>query len=308
MSNQRICDTNRLHNVERELKNISDITTYIKPASGEFPQIKGIDIFGESIPYNGVCGGDHIIFVDFNNRYDIEQRIQDALDKGRKEVARKLERNKKRAGILIADVSGHQITDAVLAAMLHQSFLIGVLYELQQHGEISTQLFENLNTRFFNSSHISKFITLIYGEISEDGNFRFLNAGHPHPYVFSSKFDQLVRIYFQQVVTVQPIGTLPSQEDIDAKRNFSRLGYKKKYTTNEINLMGKGDVLLLYTDGLAEHVDKKGAPFFPNQLELVLKGNKKKSAREIFQEIKTEYFRFGPAIDDMSLVVIKKKE
>jgi len=308
MSKNKVCDTERLDSAEQELKNFADITTHLKPSSGEIPRLTGIDIYGEAIPFNGISGGDHIIFIDFNKRYDMDLRIKEAIEAGRKGVAQQLERTRKRTGILIADVSGHQITDAALAAMLHQSFMIGVLYELKQNGEISTELFENLNTRFFNSSSISKFITIIYGEISEEGNFRFLNAGHPSPYVFSNKFDKLVKIYFKQVVTVQPIGTLPSQEDIDVRRNFSRLGYKKNYTTNEINLMSKGDILLLYTDGLSEHVSEDGSFFFPDTLERVLKKAKKMSAVEIFQKIKEEYFRFGKPTDDMSLVVIKKTD
>ncbi len=308
MSKNKVCDIKRLDSAEQELKNFADITTHLKPSSGEIPRLTGIDIYGEAIPFNGISGGDHIIFIDFNKRYDMDQRINEAIEAGRKGVAQKLERTRKRTGILIADVSGHQITDAALAAMLHQSFMIGVLYELKQNGEISTELFENLNTRFFNSSSISKFITIIYGEISEEGNFRFLNAGHPCPYVFSNSFDKLAKIYFKQVVTVQPIGTLPSQEDIDVKRNFSRLGYKKNYTTNEINLMSKGDILLLYTDGLSEHVSEDGSFFFPDTLERVLRRAKKMSAKEVFQEIKEEYFRFGNPTDDMSLVVINKTD
>ena len=33
------------------------------------------------------------------------------------------------------------------------------------------------------------------------------------------------------------------------------LGVKEKYTVNEINLMGRGDILILYTDGLSDHRD-----------------------------------------------------
>src|SRR3989442_12596770 len=69
--------------------------------------------------------------------------------------------------------------------MLHQALLLGSLYELDTFGHITRRLFENLNTRFYQSSSLHKFVTMIYGEISEDSTFRFLSAAHPPPVVFS---------------------------------------------------------------------------------------------------------------------------
>ena len=91
------------------------------------------------------------------------------------------------AGVALVDVSGHQITDAMLAGMLHEAFLLGATYELDQFGTITEKLFENLNTRIYNSSSVSKFLTMIYGEISEDDTLlRFFPQRHPMPIVFSS--------------------------------------------------------------------------------------------------------------------------
>ncbi len=292
-----------------ELQNFQDIARFIKPNSGEIPEIPGIDIYGEVIPYNGVVGGDHIIYLDFSKRYDLEHRIKVARQQNLWDIAEKLELNKRRAGVLVADVAGHRITDALLSAMLHQAFLTGVQYELKQHGEVTSGLFEILNTRFFNSSKVYKFITMIYGEIWDDGHFRFVNAGHPPPVVFSSRYDKLVDISFGQVVHFPPIGTLPSSEDVDQKRNISRLGYKRKYSVNELNLMGQGDILLLYTDGLSEHGEgAEGVehPYYPGRLQSILKEVKRQSAQEIFFHIKEDLAEYAKQGDDISFVVIKK--
>ena len=48
-----------------ELKNFQDIARNIMPAPGEVPTLRGIDVYGGSIPLNGTVGGDHIIYVDF---------------------------------------------------------------------------------------------------------------------------------------------------------------------------------------------------------------------------------------------------
>ena len=145
-----------------------------------------IEAAGETYPFNGILGGDHIIFVDFKRRYNLDARIEAALTRGQVEVARRLRQNKDRVGILVADSAGHDMTDAVLAAMLHQAFLTGVLYELENEGHVTAKLFEVLNTRFAQSSSVNKFLTMIYGEISNDGTFRFISAGHPKPLIFSA--------------------------------------------------------------------------------------------------------------------------
>lgn len=291
---------------KEELRNFQEIALRIKPSSGDIPAIFGFDIYGEVLPYNGLVGGDHIIYVDFNKRYDLNQRIHDAHQQNRHDIVEKLELNKHRAGILLADVSGHHITDGLLAAMLHQAFLTGVQYELMFYGEVTLNLFEILNTRFFNSSSFSKFITLIYGEIHQNGTFTFVNAGHPPPVVFSHKYDRLVDVSFERVHHFPPIGTLPSREDIDSRLNITRLGYKKKYTVNNINLMGHGDILILYTDGLAEQCKGDDDCYFPLQLENSLKQVKDHSARDIFSRIKADLSHYGKPTDDISCVIIKK--
>ena len=81
-----------------------------------------------------------------------------------------------------------------MAAMLHQAFLLGAIYELDMFGQVTKRLFENLNTRFYQSSSDHKFVSLIYGEISEDGGFRFLSAAQPFPLVFSSRHDRFMEV------------------------------------------------------------------------------------------------------------------
>lgn len=286
-----------------ELENFQDIARHIRPHAGDIPQLEGLDIYGQTMPLNGVIGGDHIVYVDFNKRYDLDARIKKAREEGRLEIARALEGCRRKAGIGILDVSGHQITDALLAAMLHQSFLLGVIYELDYYGNITERLFENLNTRFYNSSAVSKFLTLLYGEIYMDGTFKFLSAAHPPPVVYSQKYDKIVTI--PDPVSFPPIGTLPSQSDIDRRNNKSVLGYKDPYRVNEIDLIGSGDIMVIYTDGLMEHT-KDEVDYFPTHLEKVLHRYSGDSAFVIFEAIKDDVLAFAEPEDDISLVVIKR--
>ena len=108
------------------------------------------------------------------------------------------------------DVAGHQMTDALLAAMLHQAFLLGAIYELDRYGQITRRLFENLNTRFYQSSGTHKYVSMIYGEISEDAKFRFLSAGVPFPAVFSNQHDRFMEVSEHLKISFPPLGMMPS--------------------------------------------------------------------------------------------------
>lgn len=289
-----------------ELSNFVEIFRNIRPPAPGV-QIGGVEIHGDSAFLNRVAGGDHIGYIDFNRRYDLERRIQVARAGNRPKVAEALARNRERIGILVADVSGHSITDALVAAMLHQAFLTGVLYELDRFGEVTTRLFENLNSRFYNSVSIAKYITLIYGEITSAGRFRFLSAGGPPPMIFSAEFDRFVTIKADRLVSFYPLGMFPSEDDVDASRNLGALRYKPSYTVNEVNLMGQGDILLLATDGLAEHERGPDDAFVPGHLDTVLREVKHLPARDIYQRLLEAVLAFAPAKDDISMVVIKRR-
>jgi serine phosphatase RsbU (regulator of sigma subunit) len=284
-----------------ELDSLSELLRNFEPPPSELPEVPWIDVYGEALPQNGKAGGDHIIYVDFKKRYKMDKLIREAPD-GLKE---KLRATAGRAGIAVIDVEGHDYGSAFIASVFHQAFLLGVSYELRFFGEITTTLFENINTRFFNSSGIHKTLTMVYGEIMERGTFRFLSAAHPPPLVFSNKFDRLVAISEAQLVSFPQIGTMPSRGN--SEKTVPLLGVKERYTINEINLMGRGDILVLYTDGLSDHRDAQGNKYFPGRLEAVLRTNKAQPARDIFERIKADMLAFNPGPDDDVTVVIIKK-
>jgi serine phosphatase RsbU (regulator of sigma subunit) len=282
----------------------------LMPAPGAIPHIPGTDIYGMTIPFNGVAGGDLITYVNFQERFDLDARIRAAVAQGQESVARSLQRLKWSGGILVADVAGHDFSNAIRALMLHQVFHTAALYEMDLNGEITVRLFEQVNTRFLKSTTLrnlaagpdrSSFITLIYGEISHTGRFRFVNAGHPMPLVFSREYDRFVEIRQDRLVSYPPIGLQPAEDHADASHYERTLGYKKRYTVNELNLMGQGDVLLLYTDGLIDPF----SPFTRKQLERAISRAKDGNAQEICEAILQDRRAAASQTDDLSLVVIK---
>ncbi len=303
MARSKVLDA--LSQITDELKNFERIARAIKPKPGSIPELDGIDVHGEIVPLNGVVGGDHLIYMDFKKRYDLDARIRRARERGRNEVVPHLERCKNLAGIALIDVSGHQSTDSMLAGMVHQAFLMGALYELDTFGEITRKLFENLNTRLYRSSLVSKFVTVLYGEISAAATFRFLSAAHPPPTIFSAELDSFVEISPELVTTFPPLGTIPSEHDIDRTRTKSVVGFKDRYELNEWKLMGSGDIMLLMSDGVTEHA-RGDESYFPERLEKTVRASKALSAKQIVDAIKADIYEFADPADDITLVAIKR--
>jgi serine phosphatase RsbU (regulator of sigma subunit) len=291
----------RIAEMTVELRNFSELVRSFEAPPSELPEVPWIDVYGESLPRNGQAGGDHIIYVDFKKRYRMDKLIREAPDT----LKDRLRATAARAGILVLDVEGHDYGAAFIASVFHQAFLLGVSYELKFFGEITPTLFDNINTRFFNSSGIHKTLTMVYGEILENGTFRFLSAAHPPPMVFSSEFDRLVAISEDRLLSFPQIGTMPSRGN--SEKSVPLLGVKERYTVNEISLMGHGDILVLYTDGLSDHRDAKGERYFPRRLEETLRANKRLPARAIFERVRADVLAFNPAPDDdVTAVIIKK--
>ncbi len=287
--------------LEDELDNFQRLSAPLQ--ADEFPRLEGIDIYGKTVPLNASVGGDHIIYVDFKKRFNLAARKQQAYDSGRPDLADKIEESRRRAGILISDVAGHSVTDHLPNAMLHQMFLLGSRYEMDQHGEITTRLFEHINSHMYEVCAENSFITALYGEISESGRFRFISAGAPYPVVFSKKFDQLQLIGAEHIQNYLPIGVAQSRYDVDPSPK-SQLGpFKESYTINEINLLGEGDLLLLFTDGLSEHGEDT---YYPTHFNSLLRKIKHHNAQDIVETVISDMEAFAPLDDDLSLVVAKR--
>jgi serine phosphatase RsbU (regulator of sigma subunit) len=146
---------------------------------------------------------------------------------------------------------------------------------------------------------------MIYGEISEDSRFRFISAAHPFPAVFSNANDRFMEVGEDLRVSFPPLGMLPSLDVIDRNRMSSVLGFKDHYQMNEWSLMGRGDILLLFTDGFAEHARGEDG-WFLARLEGVLRQAKDLPAGEIYDAVKADLLAFADPADDVSFVVIKR--
>jgi len=292
-----------------ELRHFQDIASLILPRCKGFPDLPNIDYHASIEPLKGAVCGDHLAVLNFAE-YNLEDKIAAAQEAGDEALATTLAENFGRFGILVADAAGHRIGDSVTANYLHAAFKTGVAYELARHGCVTPGLFEMLNTIFYNRMtpeflESKPFVTLIYGEVRNDGRFRFLSAGHPPPIVFSRKFDKIMALGDERTRSSTPLGILPSEYHVDNESFAPGALTKDNYSVNEINLLGLGDILLLYTDGLLEH-HNGAATFCDTRLETVLREAKSGTAREIYESIRGAMHAFAPITDDLTLAIIKK--
>ncbi|MBI9072014.1 MAG: PP2C family protein-serine/threonine phosphatase [Melioribacteraceae bacterium] len=219
----------------------------------EAPEIKGLDIAGNSIPAE-LVGGDLYDYFDFGN---------DCL------------------GFCVGDASGHGLP----AALVARDAVTGLRMGLEKHMKMVHTL-KKLNTVIYKSVYSSRFISLFYAELEQDGNLFYVNAGHPSPILVK---DNTVE---ELDSTGLIFGALP---EIDLRRSFTR--------------MEKGSVLTLFSDGIIERSNNNGEDFSVKRLTNVIIENQKLPASEIRDKIFEEVFSFGNNCsweDDVTVVVIKR--
>lgn len=187
-----------------------------------------------------------------------------------------------RFGIALGDVA-----DKGLKAALLMAKLLATLRALAPDFKSLSDLGAKINEIFYRDGLPSSFASLVYLELQTDSeSIRVLNAGHIPPIVL--KTDQ---------VQEMPKGDLA-------------LGISPKATYSEQNIeLGKGDWLLVYSDGLTEARNEEGDFFGDKQLLDLLPKLSGTSVEEIGEKILAEVDHFvgeAPANDDLSLVVLKR--
>jgi sigma-B regulation protein RsbU (phosphoserine phosphatase) len=127
-------------------------------------------------------------------------------------------------GIAIADASGHGLP----AALQVRDVYTGLRMAVERDFKI-TRTVERLNRIIHQSRMTTRFVSLFYGEVEENGSLMYVNAGHPHPLHFHG-------------TTVTPLLQTGLVLGPSEKATYTR-GYRR---------LDPGDALLLYTDGMVE--------------------------------------------------------
>jgi phosphoserine phosphatase RsbU/P len=191
-----------------------------------------------------------------------------------------VELDEHRLGILIADVAGHGVPAALVAAMMKTA-----MQSVVSCAHSPRDVLQGLNRMLSRQGH-NQFVTAAYLVIdSENYEARYSAAGHPP--LFLSRTGRLQRIESNGLV----FGVTREPD----------------YPVREIKLC-PGDRLLLYTDGVIEPENAKGEAFGGAKLEQVLLGSQMCPASELIDTLLDEVRTWQPRSiaqqDDITLIVV----
>lgn len=193
---------------------------------------------------------------------------------------------KDRLGIVIGDPASKGFRAASQALYVVGALRMGVSY----HTNIS-KLISRINRIVNRAFAEEQFVSMFYAELTDNkkGLLLYANAGHNSPYVYHAGSNTLEVLE----PTGQILGPFPEE----------------KYRV-ENTILQKGDVCLMYTDGISEARGVDGKPFGEKRIEQSLMSLHACSAREICERLLKEVNRFSQESDeysdDKSIVVIKR--
>ena len=187
--------------------------------------------------------------------------------------------------LALGDVAGKGSPAALLMALL-----LAMLRTLVDEGLESARLIERLNLQVARHSPASRFITFFYGLYDpETGIMQYVNAGHLPPLLFRSG-GQIDRVGLGD-------GGL-------ALGMFEQATYVTHQVTIE-----RGDVLVLYSDGITEAENTSGKAFEESGLIDIVTANASRDPGQIGAEILAAVERFaGDArlADDLTALVMTR--
>jgi serine phosphatase RsbU (regulator of sigma subunit) len=250
LENARLLEEERAkQRLEEELNVARRIQADLLPR--ELPRKGWFRAAGSSIPSREV-GGDY---------YDIRQSAPDVWT------------------TTVADVSGKGVSSALLASLLQGAFLLS--------GELSmTEMMSRVNHFLNDRTKGEKYATVFYCTLHRSGLLRWVNTGHPRPYLLRGD-GEVVRL----ASTGLPLGML----DFGA------------YEAEELQL-APGDRVVLFSDGLSEAENAEGEFFEKAALGRVIAENRTADCAAMVRALERalEAFLEGavPA-DDVTIVALE---
>jgi len=190
-----------------------------------------------------------------------------------------------RLGVTIGDAASKGVGAAAEAMYISGALRMASGFELK-----IAALMRRMNQLVNLIFEDDKFASLFYGELTthKGGLFLFANAGHNPPIFLKTKTNE--------TELLQPTGPVLGPAP-DAK-----------YYVESVNF-SKGDLLLLYSDGIIDSANDKFEAYGEERLLKKLKELSKSKTGEIALGILDDVIRFsknGKYADDMTLVAIKK--
>lgn len=197
-----------------------------------------------------------------------------------------------RIATIVADVSGHGISAALLMAICRTNF-----QHLARTAISAADLLRSLNRAMMRSFKRGMFITIACAFIDTQRNtLTVARAGHERPVLVSNHLREKCGSELEFLESKGLAVGIAKPEIFDAAITEVSRSYSR------------GDVLVFYTDGLTESLDENGEEFGAARLEAVIRENHELPAKQLNAAIIDALRKFTdgkePA-DDLTLVTIR---
>lgn len=193
--------------------------------------------------------------------------------------------DKERLAIVIGDAASKGLSAASQALYVSGALRMGVEYQTKI-GSLITRL-NTLVNRTFAPEH---FVSMVYAELnpSDRGLVIYVNAGHNSPLLLRGGTNDVEKL----PATGQIIGPFP-----------------REIYHSDFTILNRGDILLLYTDGIVEASNERGEMFGEARLIHALTQHRKRTPKElcalILEEVQV-HSRMAEYSDDKTIVAIKR--
>lgn len=238
--------------VKREMEIAQQIQMGLLP--GKPPTIPGIELAGRCLPATQVGGDYYDFFLSSNNKL----------------------------GVVIADVSGHNVGAALMMAAARSALRSEVLTQRSP-----AEILKNTNFVLYDDlTHAELFMTMFYAEYEAHTKiFCYSNGGHNYPILLRDGACSFLD------TDGMLIGMLASVE------------FEEKTLSLQPN-----DFVIFYTDGVVEAVNEEGKMFKVERLCRVIEANWRCNAQQLVNKIFEELDRYTENTfrsDDITVVVLK---
>lgn len=241
---------------ESELDMAKQVQQGLLPKS--LPELPGWDVAAECLP-TGKVGGDF---------YDVVKLTEDEIF------------------LLVADVSGHGVSSALVTAMAKMAF-----QRYLEPGRFTTlpDVLEKVNEQLRSVIRTDHYLTAFAARIElGSGRMRYCRVCHPYPYIVRANGE---------------VETL-----IERGGYFLGMFDNTQYVEGE-TVLEPGDFLLTYTDGLNESFDPDGQQYGRARLETVVKAWASQGAWEALGGILSDrdaHARGRLPNDDITLITLRR--
>jgi sigma-B regulation protein RsbU (phosphoserine phosphatase) len=191
------------------------------------------------------------------------------------------EHDNEHATLAFGDVSGKGA-----AAALYGSLMSGLLRTAVRRRRSPAALMKVLNDALVSRKVEARYVTLLVLLWHPDTRlFEMANAGSLPPMI--CRGGEIIKLRVEGV----PLGLLPDRE-------YEEISFQAQ----------AGDVIILYSDGISDHMNPEGQEYGRWRLGNVVRSHSKKSAQQLLDAIFADLDRFNPELfDDQTVVVLKVK-